>query len=47
MTASGGGRLESGYSTTHPNLVFGILEDRDVVYRRYNLAGGVAVNLSF
>ncbi len=47
MTASGGGRLESGYSTTHPNLVFGILQDRDVVYRRYNLAGGVAINLSF
>jgi hypothetical protein len=47
MGASGGGRLESGYSTTHPNLIFGILEDRDVVYRRYNVAGGLAVNLSF
>jgi len=47
MGASGGGRLESGYSTTHSGLTLGILEDRNVGYSRYNLAGGVAVDLSF
>jgi hypothetical protein len=47
MAACGGGRLESGYSTTYSGLTLGILDDRDVAYSRYNLAGGVAVDLSF
>lgn len=47
MGASGGGRLESGYSSTHSGLTLGILEDRNVVYGRYNLAGGLAADLSF
>jgi hypothetical protein len=46
-TASGGGRLEGVYNTTHSGLTLGIFEDRNVAYSRYNLAGGVAVDLSF
>jgi hypothetical protein len=47
LGARGGGRLESGYSTTHSGLSVGIGDDRRVIFGRYNLAAGMAVKMSF
>lgn len=45
--ARGGGRLESGYSTSHSSLTLGIRDDRNVDYTRYHVGGGVSLDLSF
>lgn len=45
--SQGGGRLESGYSTTHSGLSVGVSDDRNVIFGRYNLAGGMALNVTF
>jgi len=47
LASAGGGRLESSYSTTAPNLNVAVLEDRNVNFNRYNLAGGLALDASF
>jgi hypothetical protein len=47
LWASGGGRLDSSFNTTHSGLLVSILDDRVVRFGRYHLAGGLAVDLSF
>jgi len=47
LDARGGGRLESGYSTTHSGLTVGIGSDRRLRFSRFSLGGGMALNMSF
>ncbi len=47
LYARGGGRLESGYSTTHSGLTVGIGNDRRLKFSRFTLGGGMALNTTF
>ena len=47
LGASGGGRLESSFSATGSGLTISGLDDRDVAYSRYSVAGGIAVKMAF
>jgi hypothetical protein len=47
LGASGGGRLESAFSPSNPNLNLRVLDDRNVAYGRYSLAGGIALKMAF
>ncbi len=47
LTTQGGGRLESGYGTTHSGLTVGIGSDRHLRFSRFSLGGGTALKMSF
>ncbi|MDQ7781379.1 MAG: hypothetical protein RDU20_00775 [Desulfomonilaceae bacterium] len=47
LSARGGGRLESGYGTTHSGLTVGIGSDRQLRFGRFTLGGGMALNITF
>lgn len=47
VTSRGPGETEGNYKTTHPDLKVELVEGQNVIFTRYNLAGGVAFNFSF